>query len=83
MIQFIVIRVEFYSNKVSGWIIDKIEDIWINIANYDPLAGSSYFPLTPELRNSMKRLINLKNKDNESFKWWFVRFINPQNNHCD
>ena len=36
-------RVEFYSNEGSGWIIDKIEDIWINIANYDPLAGSSYF----------------------------------------
>ena len=31
----------------------------------------------------MKGLNNLKNKDNECFKWWFVRFINPQNNHCD
>ena len=28
-------RVEFYSNEGSRWIIDKIEDIWINIANYD------------------------------------------------
>ena len=27
----------------SGWIIDKIENIYIDIANYDPLAGSSYF----------------------------------------
>ena len=26
----------------SGWIIDKIENIYIDIANYDPLAGSSY-----------------------------------------
>ena len=31
----------------------------------------------------MKGLINLENKDNECFKWWFIRFINPQNNHCD
>ena len=53
-----------YSNGGPGSIIDKIEDIWINIANYDPLAGSSYFPLPPELSNSMKGLINLKNKDN-------------------
>ena len=31
----------------------------------------------------MKGLVNLKNKDNECFKWCHVRFINPQNNHCD
>ena len=30
----------------------------------------------------MKGLINLKNKDDECFKWYHVRFINPQNNHC-
>ena len=26
----------------SGWIVDKTEDIRIDIVNYDPLAGSSY-----------------------------------------
>ena len=29
-------RVQFYSNEGSGWVIDKIEDIWINISNYEP-----------------------------------------------
>ena len=76
-------RLDIYSDECSGWIIDKIEDIWINVANYDPLIGSTYFPLPLELRNSMKDLINLKNKDDECFKWCHVRFINPQNNHCD
>ena len=56
-------RLDIYSDEGSGWIIDKIEDIWINVANYDPLIGSTYFPLPLELRNSMKGLINLKNKD--------------------
>ena len=72
-------RVEFYSNEGSIWIIDKTEDIWITIANYDPLVGSSYIPLPPEFKKSMKGLINLKNKDDECFKWCHVRFINPQN----
>ena len=76
-------RLNIYSDGGSGWIIDKREDIWINIANYDPLVGGSYFPLPPELSNSMKGLINLKNKDNECFNWCHVRFINPQNKHCD
>ena len=31
----------------------------------------------------MKGLINLKNKDTESFIQCHVRFINPQNRHCD
>ena len=34
-----------------------------------------------ELRNSMKGLIYLKNKDNECFKWCHIRFINPTNSH--
>ena len=38
----------------SGWIIDKIEDINIDIANYNPLAGSSHIPLPPELNHPMK-----------------------------
>ena len=31
----------------------------------------------------MKGLINLKNKDDECFKWFYVRFINPQNKDPD
>ena len=76
-------RLNIYSDGGSGWVIDKIEDIWINLANYKPLAGSSYIPLPPELNNSMKGLINLKNKDIECFKWCHVRFINPQNKDAD
>ena len=59
-------KLDIWTGLGSGWIIDKIEDINIDIANYDPLAGSSYITLPPELNNSMKGLINLKNKDNEA-----------------
>ena len=74
---------EFYSNIRSGWIIYKIKNIWINISNYNPLVGSSYIPLPPELNNSMKGLINLKTKDIECFKWCHIRFINPQRKDAD
>ena len=76
-------RLDIWTGLGSGWIIDKIEDINIDIANYDPLAGSSYITLPPELNSSMKGLINLKNKDNECFKWCHIRFINPQNKDAD
>ena len=74
-------RLSIYSSEGSGWIIDKIENIWINISNYDPLSGSSYIPLPLKLNNSIKGLINLKNKDVECFKWCHVRFLNPQKKH--
>ena len=69
-----------WTGQGSGWIIGNI---WSNISNYDPLSGSSYIPLPPELNNSMKGLINLKNKDIECFKWCHVRFINPQSKNSD
>ena len=29
----------------------------------------------------MKGLINIKNKDNNCFKWYHIRFLNPTNSH--
>ena len=74
-------KLDIWSGEGSGWIVDKIEDLNIEIANYDPLAGSSYIQLPSELNNSMKGLTNIKNKDSECFKWCHVRFINPKNSH--
>ena len=72
---------DIWINEGSGWIIDKIEGLYINVANYEPLSGSSYIPLPKALNNSMKGLINLKNKDHKYFMWCHVRLINPTNSH--
>ena len=77
-------RLSIWSIGGSGWIIDQIEDIWINISNYDPLSGRSYIRLPPELNNSVKGLIiNIKNKDIECFKWCHIILINSQDKHPD
>ena len=68
-------------NEGSGSIIDKIEGLYINVANYEPLSGSSYIWLPKALNNSMEGLINLKNKDHKCFMWCHVRLINPTNSH--
>ena len=36
---------------------------------YNPVQGSSYVQLPSDLKNSTKGLINIKNKDNECFRW--------------
>ena len=69
-------------NEISGWIIEKIKGLYINVANYEPLLAGSYIPLPNLLNNSMKGLINLKNKDDKCFMWCQVRLIDPQNRNA-
>ena len=68
-----------WENEGSGWIIEQVQDIHININDYDPLAGSSYIPIPRELQNSMHGLINIKNTGCECLKWCHVRLLNPTN----
>ena len=60
---------DIWINESSGWVIDKIEGLYINVANYEPLLNDGCIPLPKVLNNSMKGLINLKNKDDKCFMW--------------
>ena len=62
----------------SGWVIDRIDSHYINVTTYKPLHGSSYIELPTELKNPKKGLINIKNKDDECFRWCHIRHLNPQ-----
>ena len=46
---------------------------------YLPLGGSSYIPL-PKFLAAKKAIINLKNEDDECFKWSITRALNPVKN---
>ena len=76
--QQILNKIAQWISEGSGWTIQSIENHYINIVNYNPLKGSSYIELPQELRNSAKGLINMKNKDNECFRWCHIRHSNPQ-----
>ena len=62
----------------SGWTIQSVDGHYINLTKYEPLNGTSYIELPTELRNSAKGLINLKNEDNECFRWCHIRYLNPK-----
>lgn len=62
----------------SGWAIVSIDEHYINTVVYDFPRGSSYIPLPKELQYSSKGLVNLKNEDNECFRWFHVRCLNLQ-----
>ena len=62
----------------SGWTIESVDNHYLNIVQYEPMKGSSYIKLPEELNNPKKGLINLKNNDNECFRWCHIRYLNPQ-----
>ena len=74
----IINRIQQWISEGSGWIIQSVDSHFINVVEYRPLKGSSYIPLPKKLQNSAKGLINLKNEDNECFRWCHIRHLNPQ-----
>ena len=62
----------------SGWTIESVDNHYLNVVQYQPMKGSSYIELPQELRHHRKGLINMKNKDNEFFRWCHIRYLNPQ-----
>ena len=70
--------IDKWVSEGSGWVIDSINNHYINFTLYKPLHGSSYIELPIELQNSVKGLLNMKNKDDECFTWCHVRHLNRQ-----
>ena len=60
----------------SGWRLKRVLELEIHTTEYNPVGGSSYIPLLEKLRGK-KAIINMKNEDNECFKWSMTRALNP------
>ena len=60
----------------SSWRFKAVTKFEINTIAYKPLKGSLYFPLPPVLANT-KAIINMKNDDDQCFKWCIARALNP------
>ena len=65
--QEILDRLENWINEGSGWMIESIEDQYVNISMYSPLIGNTYIGLSDKLKNPRKGLTNIKNNDNKCF----------------
>ena len=70
--QEILNNIAVWISEGSGWTIESINNHYLNVVKYEPMKGSSYMKLPTELRNSAKGLINMKNEDNECFRWCHI-----------
>ena len=65
-----------YLKNGSGWVLKRVIELIINVSKLNPLKGSSHIPL-PKLVARSKGLINMKNTDEQCFKWAVTRALNP------
>ena len=59
---------EKWTQRGSGWVVDRVQTLWLDIAKYQPLRGGSFIPLPAAVR-SKKAVINVKNRDDHCLRW--------------
>ena len=69
-----------FQRRGCNWRFRRVVKLDINTIEYKPLRGNSYIPLPKKLA-SKKAIINMKNEDEQCFKWCVTRAFNPVKEH--
>jgi len=65
-----------YQREGSGWQIDEVLHLTLNVAVYKPLSGSSYLPLPKKIKDK-KAVLNIQNDDQKCFLWSVLAAKHP------
>ena len=74
--QAIDAQIEKWTCQGSGWVVTRVLCLYVNIAKYQPLKGSSYVEL-PKYLQTKKAIINVKNDDQQCLKWALLSALHP------
>lgn len=75
-------KIDKHSNNGSGWVVSNVLLSKVITYKFQPLKGSSYIPLPDNISNK-KCCINVKNDDNECFRWAILSCLFPAESHTD
>src|SRR6218665_2436319 len=67
---------EVFTAEGSGWVVDRIKNVTLHIATYDPIGGSSYVQ-TPKWVETKKATLNIKNTDTLRFLYSVLASSHP------
>ncbi|XP_074037614.1 uncharacterized protein [Leptinotarsa decemlineata] len=65
-----------FQERDSGWTLEKVVFIEVNINKYSPLSGSSYIKL-PEFIALKRAVVNVRNEDHFCFAWAVTSALRP------
>ena len=66
--QQILNKIDQWISEGSAWVIQTVDNHFINVVKYNPMKGLSYIKLLKELQNPKKGLISLQNNDDQCFR---------------
>ena len=59
-------RLENFTNEGSGWVVNRVTKMWLDVGRYQPLRAGSYLPLPTAVKNK-KANINVKTRTTIAF----------------
>ena len=65
-----------FQRRGSNWRLAEVLKLELHLVDFVPLKGNSWI-LLPEAISKKKAVINMKNEDDECFKWCVTRALNP------
>ena len=76
----IIKDLEVYVKNGSGWYFKYVDQLEINIVEFNPSKGSSYIKL-PEWILNKRAIVNIQNRDDKCFLWCVLRHLYPKESH--
>ena len=80
VIQTIEERIQNFNQRGSNWRFQRVLSLDVHFTDFQPFRGSSFLPL-PKKIATKKTVINMKNDDDQCFKWSVTRALNPVDIH--
>ena len=75
-VQTIEERIQNFNKRGSNWRFERVLSLDIHFTDFIPLRGSTFIPLPKKIRDK-KAVINMKNDDDQCFKWSVTRARHP------
>ena len=75
-VQTIEERIQNFNQRGSNWRFQRVLSLDIHLTDFIPLRGSTFLPL-PKKIATKKAVINIKNYDDQCFKWSVTRALHP------
>ena len=75
-IQTIEERIQNFNQRGSNWRFQRVLSLDVHFTDFQPLRGSTFLPL-PSKISTKKAVINMKNNDDQCFKWSVTRALHP------
>ena len=74
-------ELENFTGEGSGWVLEQIESVFLQISRYNPIRGGSYIQ-TPWTIDLKKAIVNIQNfHDNLCFLYCILAFLYPARHH--